>query len=112
MNFFKDAAEHMGAVDHKLIREGILARGDVIKVERTAFETGDKNMPDLAAVCKVTVTVTGLPDHAPYEAHFLAPIHPSDIPDLEKPGAAVAVRVDAKDLQNIALDVDSVTPSE
>jgi hypothetical protein len=112
MGFFKDAAEHLGAVDHKLIASGILARGDVVKVEPTAFSSGgDKyDVSSGSTVCKVTVTVSGVPGQAPYQASFLAPIPESQIGILEMGGAAVAVRVDQTNPQNIALDSQTEAP--
>ena len=112
MGFFKDAAEHLGAVDHKLIATGILARGDVVKVEPTAFSSGGDHYSSAGSstVCKVTVTVSGVPGHDPYQASFLAPIPENQIGILELQGAAVAVRVDAADPQNIALDAQTEPP--
>jgi hypothetical protein len=112
MNFFKDAAEHMGSVDKKLIATGILARGEVVTVAPGAYSFGEDTYTHSGGttVCRITVTVVGLPGHAPYQASFLAPIPDDQIGILELSGAAVAVRVDPADPQNIALDAQTEAP--
>jgi hypothetical protein len=112
MNFFKDAAEHLGSVDKKLIATGILARGEVVTVAPSAYSFGGDSYTHSGGttVCRITVTVVGLPGHAPYQASFLAPIPDDQIGILELPGAAVAVRVDPADPQNIALDAQTEAP--
>jgi hypothetical protein len=112
MGFFKDAAEHFGAVDHKLLASGELARGEVVSVHPTGMSWGgDKySSANSTTVCKVTVNVIGLHGQTPYEASALVPIPDVDIAEFEQPGAAIAVRVNQADPHDIAYDLQHEVP--
>ncbi|HEX4443622.1 MAG TPA: hypothetical protein VHZ81_08640 [Galbitalea sp.] len=113
MNFFKQAAEHLGYVDHKLVASGTLARGEVVSVVPGAFTSGEDTYTHTggSTVCRVTVNVIGVPGKAPYQANFLAPIPDDQLGILELAGTAIAVRVDPNDPQNIALDAQTEAPA-
>ena len=112
MGFFKDAAEHLGAVDHKLLASGVLARGEVVSIVPGAMSWGgDKySNANSTTVCTVTVNVVGFQDKAPYQASALAPIPDSYIPEFQLEGAAIAVRVNPADPTDIALDLQTAVP--
>jgi hypothetical protein len=112
MGLFKDAAEHLGAVDHKLIASGELARGEVVSVHPTGMSWGggEYGSSSSTTVCKITVNVIGLHGQPPYEASALAPIPDMNIPELELPGAAIAVRVNTADPHDIAFDLQHDVP--
>ena len=112
MGFFKDAAEHLGAVDHKLLQTGTLARGEVVSIEPGAMSWGgDKySSANSTTVCKVTVNVVGFEGKPTYQASALAPIPDEYIPEFRLEGAAVAVRVNPTDPTDIALDLQADAP--
>jgi hypothetical protein len=112
MGFFKDVAEHLGAVDKNLLAKGILARGEVVSISQTGMSWGgDKySSANSTTVCKLTVKVVGLAGHDPYEATALVPIADVYYPDFQASGAAVAVRVNPTDPTDIAYDLQSQVP--
>lgn len=111
MGLFKRAKAAMGGVDHHLIETGTLARGEVQHVETTAMSTGRAEAGyGTRVVCVVTVRVVPLDGSAPYDASCHHPIPQVYLPQLSTPGAAVAVRVDPADPQNIALDLSHDVP--
>jgi hypothetical protein len=113
MGFFKDVAEHLGAVDKNLLAKGILTRGEVVSIAPTGMSWGgDKySSANSTTVCKITVKVVGLAGHDPYEATALVPVPDMYIPELQQPGAAVAVRVNPTEPTDIAYDLHSDVPS-
>jgi hypothetical protein len=113
MGFFKDVAEHLGAVDKNLLAKGILARGEIVSVTPTGMSWGgDKySSANSTTVCKVTVKVVGLAGHDPYEATALVPIGDVYIPEFQLAGATIAVRVNPTDPTDIAYDLHSDVPS-
>ncbi len=114
MGFFKDVAEHLGAVDKNLLAKGILARGEVVSVEPTGMSWGGGGhygSSSSTTVCKVTVKVVGLKGHEPYEATALVPIGDAYIPEFQQPGATIAVRVNPTDPTDIAYDLEHDAPT-
>jgi hypothetical protein len=114
MGFFKDVAEHLGAVDKNLLAKGILARGEVVSIEPTGMSWGGGGhygSISSTTVCKVTVKVVGLKDHEPYEATALVPIGDAYIPEFQQPGATIAVRVNPTDATDIAYDLQHDVPT-
>ena len=114
MGFFKDVAEHLGAVDKNLLAKGILARGDVVSIEPTGMSWGGGGhygSISSTTVCKVTVKVIGLKGHEPYEATALVPIGDAYIPEFQQQGATIAVRVNPTDPTDIAYDLQHDAPS-
>ena len=111
MGLFKRAKSALGGVDHDLIETGVLARGNVQDVDMTSMSTG---RPEAAfgakIVCKVTVEVIPLDGSDAYPATCMHPIPQVYLPKMMEKGAAVAVRVDPADPQNIALDLEHDVP--
>lgn len=111
MGLFKSAKAHLGIADKQLLRDGILARGNVVSCTPTAMTTGrEADGYGPKSVCNVTVEVVGLPDVAPYQASCLHAIPKVYLPQMSTPGAAVAVRVDPQDHQHIELDLTTGVP--
>jgi hypothetical protein len=112
MGLFKRAKSALGGVDDDLIATGLLARGNVQSVEMGSVSTG---VPERGlgteVVCLVTVEVIGLDGQDPYVASCHHPIPQVYLPKLNEPGAAVAVRVDPRDPQRIALDLTHDVPA-
>jgi hypothetical protein len=114
MGFFKDVAEHLGAVDKNLLAKGILARGEVVSIEPTGMSWGGGGhygSISSTTVCKVTVKVVDLAGHDPYEATALVPIGDAYIPEFQQPGATIAVRVNPTDPTDIAYDLQHDVPT-
>ena len=114
MGFFKDVAEHLGAVDKNLLAKGILARGDVVSIEPTGMSWGGGGhygSISSTTVCRVTVKVIGLKGHEPYVATALVPIGDAYIPEFQQPGATIAVRVNPTDPTDIAYDLQHDVPA-
>src|SRR4051794_21219834 len=111
MSLFKRAKSALGGVDKDLIEHGTLARGNVKDVDVTSMSTGRAEAGFGARiVCKVTVEVVPLDGSDFYTATCMHPVPQVYLPKLSEPGAAVAVRVDPEDPQNIALDLEHDVP--
>ena len=111
MGLFKKAKGALGGVDHHLVETGVLARGNVTHVDTTAMSTGRPEAGlGLEIVCRVTVEVVPLDGSDSWTASCLHPIPQVYLPQLQQPGAAVAVRVDPQDPQHIALDLAHEVP--
>ncbi|MGY2701485.1 hypothetical protein [Nocardioides sp. HB32] len=111
MGLFKKAKGALGGVDQHLIETGVLARGNVKDVDTTSMSTGRAEQ-GLGAriVCKVTVEVVPLDGSDSYTAICTHPVPQVYLPKLMERGAAVAVRVDPDDPQDIALDLEHEVP--
>lgn len=98
-----------GSVDPQLLADGVLARGEVLGM--TLSGTTVQVMNGLVErTCTFTLRV--LRDGAqPYQAQVRQRIPEVYIPQLQRPGAALAVRVDPSDPQRVALDFDSQPPN-
>jgi hypothetical protein len=85
----------------------VLARGNIVSVTPGGMTIGeDSNLqygPE--KVCSVVVEVVGLNGEDAYQATCKHAIPPIYIPKMQEDGAAVAVRVDPDDPQNIELDL-------
>ena len=111
MGLFKKAKAAVGGVDKHLIETGTLARGEVQDVKTTSMSVGRAEAGyGTRVVCVVTVRVVPLDGSAPYVASCHHPIPQVYLPQMSTPGAAVAVRVDPEDPQNIALDLSHDVP--
>ena len=111
MGLFKKAKGALGGVDHHLIETGVLARGNVKDVDATSMSTGRAEAGlGVEVVCKVTVEVVPLDGSDSYTASCMHPVPQVYLPKLMEPGAAVAVRVDPADPQNVALDLAHDVP--
>ena len=114
MGFFKNAAETLGMVDHKLLETGVLARGEVVSIDVGALTVGGTTIRGEttggSTVCLVTVKVVGFQDKAPYDASAHAPIPREYIPEFQQPESAIAVRVNPDDPEDIALDLQTDPP--
>jgi hypothetical protein len=111
MGLFKKVGESLGHVDTRLLKTGVLARGGVVECRPTSMAVGTAASGNgIARVCDVTVDVSGLADREPYRATCKHPIPMIYLPQMQTAGAAVAVRVDPADPQNIALDLATDPP--
>jgi hypothetical protein len=111
VGLFKKAKGALGGVDHDLIENGVLARGNVQDVDTTSMSVGRAEQGfGTRVVCKVTVEVVPLDGSDFYTAVCTHPIPQVYLPKIMEPGAAVAVRVDPDDPQNIALDLAHDVP--
>lgn len=111
MGLFNRAKGHLGIEDKALLANGTLALGNVVKVEPTHLGVGSQNSTyGMSTVCNVTVEVIGLDGQDPYQASCLHAIPQVYLPQLQQPGASVAVRVDPADLQHIELDLAHDVP--
>lgn len=112
MAAFDGAKRALGIVDTELLANGILARGNVVSVAATGMTIGTDSGAGhgAAKVCELLIEVIGLEGEDPYQATAVHPIPLIHIPRLQENGAAVAVRVDPADAQNIALDLSSPVP--
>jgi hypothetical protein len=111
MGLFKKVGESLGHVDKRLLKTGMLARGDVVECRPTSMAVGTAASGNgVARVCDVTVDVSGLPNREPYRATCKHPIPMIYLPQMQAAGAAVAVRVDPDDSQIIALDLATEPP--
>ncbi len=112
MGAFDRAKRALGIVDKELIANGTLARGNVVSVATTGMTIGTDSGSSHGAekVCEVVIEVIGLEGEDPYQATAIHPIPLIYIPRMQEDGAAVAVRVDPDDPQNIALDLSSPVP--
>lgn len=113
MGIFDSAKRHLGITDTHLIATGTLARGNVISIKPSGMTIGDDS--NLAygpeKVCELEIEVVGLEGEETYTAHAVHPIPLIYIPKLQEEGAAVAIRVDPADPQNIALDLATEVPA-
>ena len=111
MGLFGKAKSYLGVEDMELLKSGVLARGNVVKVDPTRMGVGSNNTTyGPSTVCKVTIEVIGLDGQDPYEASCLHAIPQVYLPKLMEKGAAVAVRVDPADPQHIELDLATDVP--
>lgn len=111
MGLFKRAKSALGGVDHDLIDNGVLARGNVQDVDTSSMSVGRPERGfGTRVVCTVTIEVVPLDGSDFYTASCVHPIPQVYLPKLMEPGAAVAVRVDPNDPQNIALDLEHDVP--
>jgi hypothetical protein len=111
MGLFKKAKAAVGGVDHHLIETGVLARGNIKDVEMTSMSTGRAERGfGTDVVCKLTVEVVPLDGSDFYTAYCTFPIPQVYLPKINEPGAAVAVRVNPNDPQDIALDLAHDVP--
>ena len=89
-----------GLTDKKLLRDGLVAQGRVLKVQRTSIVIG---IAQKFQVCQVELDVE-LDGYPPYTATCLHPIHQRELEHFERGGEVVVVRVDPDDHDNVALD--------
>jgi hypothetical protein len=97
-----------GSVPQELLDQGLLGRGIVVSVEQTSVSTGADFDP--SHVCVFTVEVA-LDDVPRYNATCRQSVRATILPRLMSPGATVAVRVDPKDHNRIALSLGEPPPT-
>src|SRR5579864_2486149 len=100
-----------GGVSPELLKNGTLARGEVVSLQPTGMSVsrGDQVMTE-KQVCNVTLNVMmdGTP---PYQATVRQGIPVLVITQLASGGAVVAVRVNPANHQEVAIDFDSEPPT-
>ena len=100
-----------GGVSPELLKNGTLARGEVVSVQPTGMSVsrGDQVMTE-KQVCNVTLNVMmdGTP---PFQATVRQGIPVLVITQLMSGGAVVAVRVNPDNHQEVAIDFDSEPPT-
>lgn len=112
MGLFGKAKREVGISDKKLLAHGVLARGNVRSCTPGRVTVGDDAVLTYGAesVCTVVVEVIGLNGEEPYEATCKHAIPLIYVPKMQEQGAAVAIRVDPADPQNIELDLAAEVP--
>ena len=98
-----------GDADKELIAGGILARGEIVSVtpEGTTIQYANQLVKRRCTV-GLTVYIDGKP---PYAAQATQLIHEVAIPQMQQPGAVVAVRVDPANPARVAIDFASAVPT-
>ena len=97
-----------GSVSKELLQEGLLGRGIIVSVQQTAVSTGADFNP--SHVCVFTVEVA-LDNVRRYTTTCRQAVRATILPQLMAPGATVAVRVDPKDQNRIALSLGEEPPT-
>jgi hypothetical protein len=107
MGLFSRMRGFTGAVPKELLRDGLLGRGIVFEVVQTGVSVGEVN-PDL--VCDISVEV--MLDNVPrYTAKCRQGIPTTVLPQLTEGQAMVAVRVNPRDHNEIALSLGEEPPT-
>jgi len=112
MGFFNNLAQGFrdltGGVDGQLLANGTLARGEIVALEPSGTTMSVMNgLVERNCAFVINVLSDG---KAPYEVRISQRIPEINIPQLQQPGIAVAVRVDAADPQRVAIDFASQPP--
>lgn len=107
MGLFKKFKEMAGSVPKDLLENGTLARGVIVEVRQTNVSTGPDHFQ--APVMEMVVEVT-LDNEAPYNAKVRQAIPITVVPQLVPGRTIVAVRVDPKDRNTVAIDFASEPP--
>jgi len=109
---FMDKMRSMaGGVSPELMRNGILARGEVLDVQMTGMSVsrGDQ-VATTKQVCNVTLNVI-MDNVQPFQATVKQQVPVLILPQMMSGGAVVAVRVDPADHQNVAIDFENEPPT-
>lgn len=111
MGFMDKLRAMGGGVSPELLRDGILARGEVVNVEMTGMSVsqGDQ-VATTKQVCNVTLNVL-MDNTQPFQASVHQGIPVLLLQQLSTPGAVVAVRVNPQNHQEVAIDFDSAPPT-
>jgi hypothetical protein len=108
MGLFSKMRSLTGAVDKRLLEQGLLGRGIIVSIQQTGVSTGADFDP--AHVCVFTVEVAL--DNVPrYTATCRQAVRATILPQLMMPGTTVAVRVDRDDHSRIALSLGEQPPT-
>jgi hypothetical protein len=97
-----------GSVSKELLQEGLLGRGIIVSVQQTAVSTGADFNPSHVCVFTVEVALDNVPR---YTTTCRQAVRATILPQLMAPGATVAVRVDPKDQNRIALSLGEEPPT-
>lgn len=97
-----------GGVDTELLATGILARGELLSMSLSGTTVTVMNGP-VERSCTFTFSVIR-DGQQPYQATVTQRVQEILIPQLSQPGVVVALRVDAANPANIAIDFASQAP--
>lgn len=97
-----------GGVDTELLATGILARGELLSMSLSGTTVTVMNGP-VERGCTFTFNVIR-DGQQPYQATVTQRVQEILIPQLSQPGVVVALRVDAANPANIAIDFASQAP--
>jgi hypothetical protein len=97
-----------GGVDTELLATGILARGELLSMSLSGTTVTVMNGP-VERSCTFTFNVIR-DGQQPYQATVTQRVQEIVIPQLSQPGVVVALRVDAANPANIAIDFASQAP--
>jgi hypothetical protein len=97
-----------GSVSKELLQDGQLGRGIIVSVQQTAVSTGADFNPSHVCVFTVEVALDNVPR---YTTTCRQAVRATILPQLMAPGATVAVRVDPKDQNRIALSLGEEPPT-
>jgi hypothetical protein len=97
-----------GSVSKELLQDGQLGRGIIVSVQQTAVSTGADFNPSHVCVFTVEVALDNVPR---YTTACRQAVRATILPQLMAPGATVAVRVDPKDQNRIALSLGEEPPT-
>jgi hypothetical protein len=97
-----------GGVDQELLANGLLGRGEVISVtpSGTTLTVGN-GLVERNCAFQLNVMLDG---KAPYQAAVSQRVQEINLPQLQQPGVVVAVRVDATNPANVAIDFATQPP--
>jgi hypothetical protein len=97
-----------GGVDQELLANGLLGRGEVISVtpSGTTLTVGN-GLVERNCAFQLNVMLDG---KAPYQAAVSQRVQEINLPQLQQPGVVVAVRVDAANPANVAIDFATQPP--
>lgn len=113
MGLFDDIAEGFrnltGGVDQQLLATGVLARGEILGLVPSGTTVSIGNgLEERSCTFTLRVMMSG---EQPFDATAVQRVQEVWIPQLQQPGAVVAVRVDPADHSRVAIDF-AVQPPE
>jgi len=110
-NLFRSMSSAFGRVDKDLVRDGVLARGNIISVTPTRMGFGNETSTlGPKQVCRFVVEVIPPDGSDSFQAECDYAIPQIYIPQFSQQGAAIAVRYDPADPKRITVDPDAEVP--
>ncbi len=110
-NLFRAMGQALGQTDKKLIKEGVLARGNIVSCVPTRMGFGNTNSTlGAKQVCHFVIEVIPPDGSDSFQAECNFAIPQIYIPQYSQEGAAIAVRYDPADPQSITVDPEADVP--
>lgn len=112
MGLFDDIAEGFrnltGGVDQQLLSTGVLARGEILGITLSGTTVTIMNgLEERSCTFSLRVLMSG---EQPFDVSVVQRVAEVWIPQLQQPGAVVAVRVDPADHTRVAIDFATQPP--